>query len=174
MRIFYLLSLTAAFGCAHQSNAPQAAANATEPASASQPAPAAQTALASERQPGQAAAGATLPCSAVRVHFAFDSDAIADDEKPRLDAAAACLSSNRRLRVRIEGNTDEIGSQAYNRHLGQRRAATVATYLENKGVSSAQLEKVISYGEDNPVCNENDAECFARNRRAAVRATCHL
>jgi peptidoglycan-associated lipoprotein len=44
----------------------------------------------------------------------------------------------------------------------------VAKYLEALGASPQQLSTV-SYGKDNPECSEHDEECWAKNRRAAVR-----
>jgi outer membrane protein OmpA-like peptidoglycan-associated protein len=150
----------------------QAASNA--PSATSNAGPAMNGAQPTYDHPPVAAAPASLPCPAVRVHFAFDSDAIEVADQPMLDQAARCLSNNDRLRVSVEGNADDIGSEGYNKDLGERRAESVAQYLENKGVSRDQLQSVISNGEDAPVCDQENAACRAQNRRTAVRATCHM
>jgi outer membrane protein OmpA-like peptidoglycan-associated protein len=201
MRVLYLLPLAAVFGCAHQSSDQQssgttasAAAEQSSQTAAATPSPAPTTSpgwsadeQAASNAPSAtssagsaassssvAAAPASVPCPAVRVHFAFDSDAIEVEDHPMLDQAARCLSNNDRLRVSVEGNADDIGSEDYNRDLGERRAEAVAQYLENRGVARDQLQSVISNGEDAPVCDQKDPACRAQNRRTAVRATCHM
>ena len=113
-------------------------------------------------------------CGPVKVHFALDSDQLYDSEKPLLDVTAKCLGDNVKQRVTIVGNTDDRGTAAYNENLGQRRAQTVAAYLEGKGAAPAQVEAVISHGEDSPICAENTLKCWQLNRRTAVRESCHL
>lgn len=118
--------------------------------------------------------GKHLACAPVKVHFALDSDQLYDQEKPLLDRTADCLQHNAQQRVSIVGNADERGTQEYNQDLGQRRAQTVARYIEGKGVSSNQVEAVISHGEDSPICTASDLKCWQLNRRTAVRQSCHL
>jgi peptidoglycan-associated lipoprotein len=71
--------------------------------------------------------------------------------------------------VTIQGNADERGTEEYNMALGDRRARAVAKYLESLGASSAQLATV-SFGKENPECNEHDEACWSRNRKAALKA----
>lgn len=118
--------------------------------------------------------GKHLACAPVKVHFALNSDQLYDQEKPLLDRTADCLQHNAQQRVSIVGNADERGTQEYNQELGQRRAQTVARYIEGKGVSSNQVEAVISHGEDSPICTANDLKCWQLNRRTAIRESCHL
>jgi peptidoglycan-associated lipoprotein len=68
------------------------------------------------------------------------------------------------VKVRLEGNTDDRGTQEYNLALGERRAEAVKRYLEAQGVSAARISTV-SFGKDNPLCNQNDESCWAKNRR---------
>ncbi len=44
----------------------------------------------------------------------------------------------------------------------------MAHYLESLGASGAQL-KTVSYGKTNPECTEHTEDCWARNRRAAIK-----
>jgi peptidoglycan-associated lipoprotein len=108
-------------------------------------------------------------CTNVRVHFPFNSDEIDPNDKPQLDRSARCLKADHSLHVTIEGNADERGTEEYNMALGDRRARAVANYLESLGSSKAQLATV-SYGKENPECQEHDEACWARNRRAALKA----
>jgi len=108
-------------------------------------------------------------CTDVRVHFPFNSDEIDAADKPQLDRSARCLKADHSLHVTIEGNADERGTEEYNMALGDRRARSVAGYLQSLGASQAQVATV-SYGKENPECKEHDEACWARNRRAALKA----
>jgi peptidoglycan-associated lipoprotein len=103
-----------------------------------------------------------------RVHFDYNAAQVHKDDTSALNRVARCLKADQQLIVRIEGNADERGTEEYNLALGDRRATTVATYLESVGVSRGQLG-VVSYGKDHPLCVEHDEACWAKNRRAAVK-----
>jgi peptidoglycan-associated lipoprotein len=107
-------------------------------------------------------------CGVLRVHFLLDSAEIADADRQLLERPARCLKASHGLHVTIEGNADERGTEEYNLALGDRRATSVAKYLESLGVSQEQL-KTVSYGKENPLCTEHDEACWSKNRRAAVK-----
>jgi peptidoglycan-associated lipoprotein len=107
-------------------------------------------------------------CSALRVHFDFDKVDIKDEDKSGLSRISRCLRADQALKVTIEGNADERGTEEYNIALGQRRATVVEQYLEAMGVGQVQL-KTISYGYERPVCTAHNEACYAKNRRAAVK-----
>ena len=107
-------------------------------------------------------------CMNVKVHFAYDSSEIPTEERGQLEHAAECLKSARSTKVKIEGNTDERGTEEYNMALGDRRAVSVATYLEKLGATKDQVQTV-SYGKGDPICQEHDEACWQQNRRAALK-----
>ncbi|MBV8031177.1 MAG: OmpA family protein [Betaproteobacteria bacterium] len=79
--------------------------------------------------------------------------------------------------VRVEGHTDRLGSDAYNRKLSQRRADAVASYLASKGVDRSKIQSVGS-GKAFPVKSCPDqknrkalASCLTPNRRVTVDVT---
>jgi peptidoglycan-associated lipoprotein len=109
-----------------------------------------------------------LGACGVRVHFDYDSTEIPEKDRPGLASSAHCLKRDRAMKARIEGNADERGTEEYNLALGDRRATTVAKYLQALGAEDDQL-KTVSYGEENPVCKEHKEDCWSKNRRAAVR-----
>jgi peptidoglycan-associated lipoprotein len=82
-----------------------------------------------------------------------------------LDAVARWLKDNPRTLVRIEGHTDDLGSQVENLAVGQKRAASVMRYLVSKGLDAERIS-IVSYGSDRPVCAEKTDACRAKNRRA--------
>src|SRR5262245_61996825 len=78
---------------------------------------------------------ADLECGPVKVHFPFNSAEMDPAELPGLQRSASCLKADAAMRVTIEGNADERGTEEYNLALGDQRAAAVAKYLQSLGVS---------------------------------------
>ncbi len=102
------------------------------------------------------------------IHFDFDRADILPQAKPILDKLCSYLKSHPDVKVRIEGNCDERGTEEYNLALGQRRADSAKNYLIFCGISPSRIT-TISYGEDNPVCTEHNESCWWRNRRCDFR-----
>lgn len=101
------------------------------------------------------------------VYFGFDKSTVDADFANVLDAHAKFLTENANVSVLIEGHADERGTPDYNIALGERRAKSVATYLENMGVSSSQIS-IVSYGEEKPMVRDRSESAFAKNRRAVL------
>lgn len=101
------------------------------------------------------------------IHFDFDKAAIKPEFTKILDAHASFLVANPAKSVTIEGHADERGTPEYNIALGERRAVSVAIYLESMGVASSQIG-VVSYGEEKPVNLEHSEAAWAANRRAEL------
>jgi len=102
------------------------------------------------------------------VTFAFDSAKLTDDATPILDAAVSALEEAGDVQVSIEGHTDAIGTEEYNLGLSRRRAASVRTYLEEKGIDGTRLDTV-GYGEAQPVATNDTKEGRAQNRRVELK-----
>ena len=97
-------------------------------------------------------------------HFAFNSAKLTPEGESILDQAVATMEKHPSIRVRIEGHTDSVGSDAYNMKLGQRRADSAESYLVSHGISASRLSTV-SYGESKPIASNDTAEGRAQNRR---------
>lgn len=98
------------------------------------------------------------------VYFDFNQYVIKDEYKPLLEAHARFLIANPKMKMLIQGNTDERGSREYNVALGQKRADAVKKTLLLLGVKEAQLESV-SLGEEKPRNAGHDEAAWAENRR---------
>jgi outer membrane protein OmpA-like peptidoglycan-associated protein len=81
-----------------------------------------------------------------------------------LDEVAAALLARPTMRVRIEGHTDNRGSQNYNRRLSQSRAEAVKAYLVSKGIASDRMESK-GYGPDRAIDSNNTIAGREHNRR---------
>jgi len=97
------------------------------------------------------------------VYFGYDSNRIKTAEKEKIAKDASALKEKEQ--VKVEGNSDEFGTDEYNYALGLRRAKAVKDSMVAKGVSSKNIT-VVSYGESNPVCQDGTKECYRKNRRA--------
>lgn len=99
------------------------------------------------------------------VVFQFDKSEITDEGLQILDQKVDALQRNAAVRVRIEGNADDSGSDEYNMALSQRRAAIVHRYLTDRGIDASRLQ-IVSFGEERPACTvSREEDCRAKNRR---------
>jgi len=99
------------------------------------------------------------------IYFDFDKFELKPEARETLKKNADWLAQNPGKKVVVEGNCDERGTNEYNMALGQRRAESAAKYLNTLGVRTDRIS-TISYGEDRPICNESNEECWSKNRRA--------
>jgi peptidoglycan-associated lipoprotein len=99
------------------------------------------------------------------INFDFDRYDLRPDAKAILNNHAAWLKAHPSAKVVVEGHCDDRGTSEYNLALGAKRAETVRRYLLDLGASPNTLSN-ISYGEELPLCKEQNAACWAKNRRA--------
>lgn len=101
----------------------------------------------------------------VPIHFALNSDQLADTSHTLMDTVVTFLKKNPDVvKMEVSAHTDNIGSDAYNLDLSKRRALTVVNYLISQGVEPERLEP-IGYGESRPL-NDNSTEAMRDvNRR---------
>jgi outer membrane protein OmpA-like peptidoglycan-associated protein len=103
------------------------------------------------------------------VNFEFDSAVLDADAQDILRRQAHWIKQFPEIRFRVYGHTDLVGSNAYNKSLGQRRANAVVAYLASQGVSRARLEAVASYGETRPLVYTEGPE--RANRRTVTEVS---
>ena len=102
------------------------------------------------------------------ITFAYDSSDVQPQFQRTLDQVADTLSQYNQTYIDVYGHTDSTGSDAYNQALSERRAGSVASYLEARGVQRARVG-TRGYGETQPIAsNETDAG-RAANRRVEVK-----
>jgi peptidoglycan-associated lipoprotein len=102
--------------------------------------------------------------SAFTIRFGFDQASLTADTQGTLQKLADCVKQAPARRIGITGHADDRGTTQYNIALGARRAESARRYLADLGVSS-KLDTV-SFGEEKPLCTDQNEECWARNRRA--------
>jgi outer membrane protein OmpA-like peptidoglycan-associated protein len=104
-----------------------------------------------------------------QVHFETASATILPDSFPMLGEIAQLLKANPGIkRMRIEGHTDSHGAADYNLDLSQRRAASVRTWLVDRGIDSGRLESE-GYGLTRPIQSNETDTGRAANRRVEFK-----
>ncbi len=105
----------------------------------------------------------------VSINFNTGQSALSENAKTIIDiqfAETAKIFGN--SKVRIEGNTDNVGKRQMNINLSKKRAQAVADYLQNAYNMDPNRFIIVGNGPDKPVkgceSNAND-ECKAKNRR---------
>ncbi|MBK9254384.1 MAG: OmpA family protein [Saprospiraceae bacterium] len=118
------------------------------------------------------AAEKTAPAIAskpVSITFASGKFNLDENAKTIIDIQFADVAKTfANVKVRIEGNTDNVGSAASNKTLSERRAKSVADYLQTTYSMDPNRFVVVGNGPDKPVpgCESNKTEdCKAKNRR---------
>jgi OOP family OmpA-OmpF porin len=99
--------------------------------------------------------------------YDFDKATLKPEGMATLDKVIADLKKIRLEVIIAVGNTDSVGSDAYNQALGQRRAQAVKAYLISKGVDGGRVYTE-SKGKSNPVATNATAEGRAKNRRTDI------
>lgn len=100
------------------------------------------------------------------VHFAFDSYALDSKAMGILNEAANLIKANPNKQVILNGWTDYIGTDAYNKVLSQNRANAVKNYLVKQGIPASRMTAIgrgKSYKYDNKT-----AEGRYMNRRTEI------
>jgi outer membrane protein OmpA-like peptidoglycan-associated protein len=128
--------------------------------------------LAKEIQSGHARIE-KLPNDVVRVTMtnqtAFDTDstAIKPGFHTTLDKLADVVVRYNKTSLTVVGHTDNVGSDGYNQKLSERRALSVAQYLEQKRVNSMRLA-ISGKGESMPVAANSSDSGRQANRRVEI------
>jgi peptidoglycan-associated lipoprotein len=103
------------------------------------------------------------------VTFPFNSTALDESARATLRQQANWIHQFPEIRFKVFGHTDLVGSTAYNRRLGLRRAEAVVLYLSSQGVSRSRLEAVVTFGETQPLIVTEGRE--RRNRRTVTEVS---
>ena len=104
------------------------------------------------------------------VTFATDSSDISANFYPVLDSVALVVNEFKQTYVDILGHTDSTGRADYNQALSERRATSVARYLESHQVLG---ERIImrGLGQNAPIADNSTPEGRAMNRRVEIILT---
>jgi OOP family OmpA-OmpF porin len=99
--------------------------------------------------------------------FDTDSDHIKDESKTALDSLLAAARNQPTWSFSIEGHTDNIGGDAHNQALSEKRAAAVKAYLVKAGVDEKRLTTK-GFGASKPVASNDTSLGRSENRRVEI------
>jgi outer membrane protein OmpA-like peptidoglycan-associated protein len=102
--------------------------------------------------------------------FGFDKDQLSDDAKAVIDERVERFKDSGELTrdVSVIGHTDSTGPEAYNQKLSERRAASVAAYLEQHTRITDDKIDAVGMGESDPAADNSTKEGRAANRRVII------
>jgi outer membrane protein OmpA-like peptidoglycan-associated protein len=103
------------------------------------------------------------------VNFAFNSAVLDGQAQDILRRQAHWIRQFPEVRFRVYGHTDLVGSDAYNKSLGLRRAQAVVAFLGTQGISRSRLEAMVSFGKTRPVIQTTNEE--RQNRRTVTEVS---
>lgn len=111
---------------------------------------------------------------AADVLFDFDKADIRPEAQAALGRVAGILREHPGRKVRVEGHTDAKGSDAYNKRLSDRRAASVRDWLVREEGLGRTTFTTVGHGESRPAApnakpdGSDDPEGRQRNRRVEI------
>ena len=103
------------------------------------------------------------------ITFAFNSAELSQQARATLAQQADFIRQFPQVRFRVYGHTDLVGSNAYNKALGLRRARAAVSYLASLGIGGSRLEAVASFGKTRPIIQTSAPE--ERNRRTVTEVS---
>lgn len=101
------------------------------------------------------------------INFETGKAAILPESEPVLAEVQKLLETRPDLKLRIEGHTDNTGSQTVNQTLSQKRAGAVAAWLVAHGIDADRLTSK-GFADTKPVADNSTEEGRAKNRRVEL------
>ncbi len=98
------------------------------------------------------------------IFFEFGKFELLPESFPELNRLLKLMQEKPTLKIRIEGHTDNVGSDKANNELSQNRANSVSQYLIDRGVDANRI-KVVGYGKSKPIADNRTEEGRQINRR---------
>lgn len=102
------------------------------------------------------------------ITFPTGSDQLQPAFQDTLNRLSGSLAANPGSSVEVTGHTDNVGSQASNNDLSERRAIAVAKVLAQGGVEKSRI-KVFGAGPSQPITSNATEQGRAKNRRVEIK-----
>jgi outer membrane protein OmpA-like peptidoglycan-associated protein len=113
------------------------------------------------------ALGVVMNLGSDHLKFEFDKAELRPQDRELLSRVAGILLSSQDYTVSVNGHTDDVGSDAYNQRLSERRAHAVRDYLAQAGVP-ADVLSVTGHGKALPLIRSATDAARAKNRRVEL------
>lgn len=102
------------------------------------------------------------------IFFQSGTSQLSRESGVELQRLILLLQNNPTLKIRINGHTDNVGSEDDNLILSEKRAYAVYEYLIHNGINSSRLD-FKGFGESQPIAPNNTEENKAKNRRTSFQ-----
>ena len=106
--------------------------------------------------------------STLRLNFDFNKWKVKKIYYPQILKVAQILKANPKLKIEIDGYTDNIGSKKYNLILSKKRAEAVKNILVKEYGINPKRIKIRGFGEAYPLVPNNTHTNRAMNRRVEI------
>jgi OmpA-OmpF porin, OOP family len=103
----------------------------------------------------------------LNVNFDNNKSAIRTEDKPTLNQVVQLLKASPKLRLSVDGHTDNVGNAAANKTLSQQRSEAIVAYLVGEGIEKSRLVAK-GFGSENPIADNRSEDGRAKNRRVEL------
>jgi len=126
-----------------------------------------QEALQKIAETRRTAMGLVMNLDSHAIQFEFDKAELRSENRELLSRIAGILLTSKGYSISIYGHTDDVGSEAYNQELSERRAQAVRDYLVQAGIGP-EIMATRGFGKSKPLVAGKTPEARAKNRRVEV------
>ena len=126
-----------------------------------------QQALGQIAETHRTAMGLVMTLDSKSIRFDFDKANIKPEYRDILNRIAGIMMTLNGYTIAVYGYTDDIGTQAYNLQLSQRRAEAVRDFLVQAGIS-ATVMSTKGFGKSDPRVPGETEQARAANRRVEI------
>ena len=108
------------------------------------------------------------PITLKNVYFKSNMAELQPESFVELNHLYNLLNQNPKLRIVVEGHTDNTNTELYNLNLSEMRAEAVKEYLINRGIGVPRIETT-GFGENQPISDNNTEHGKGLNRRVVFK-----
>jgi OOP family OmpA-OmpF porin len=111
--------------------------------------------------------GLVMTLDSKSIRFDFDKATIKPEYRDILNRIAGIMMTLKGYTIAVYGYTDDVGTQAYNLQLSQRRAEAVRDFLVQTGIPATILSTK-GFGKSDPRVAGDSEQARAANRRVEI------
>ena len=126
-----------------------------------------ETALGQIAETRKTALGLVMSLGGDHLKFEFDKAELSVKDRELLSRIAGILMTSHDYTISVNGHTDDVGTDAYNKGLSERRAQAVRDYLAQAGLP-AEILSVTGHGKSLPLVPGSSDAARAKNRRVEL------
>jgi len=102
------------------------------------------------------------------INFDIGKAVVKPESYPVIEQISNFLKENPKIRIMIEGHTDNTGSVALNQNLSEKRAKAIKAEIVKRGIDTARME-AMGFGSSKPIADNNTAAGRTQNRRVTIK-----